>query len=169
VAFTLNAEQAVAYGSEHTEYVPSYRGIENPFGHIWKWTDGFLARGTGEYQEVYISRDRKQYSSTLNDSYIDMGHDAAANGYVKSILATTQSLSQTLRVYGDLIPTDDNGSATTYYTDYHYTAHAEGTIYGALLGGLADVGAGGGLAYLRSDYSPADAAAVIGSRLVWQK
>ena len=169
VAFTLNAEQAVAYGSEHTEYVPSYRGIENPFGHIWKWTDGFLARGTGEYQEVYISRDRKQYSSTLNDSYIDMGHDAAANGYVKSILATTQSLSQTLRVYGDLIPTDDTGSATTYYTDYHYTAHAEGTIYGALLGGPASYGTYDGLACLCSDYSPADVTADVGSRLVWQK
>ena len=128
-----------------------------------------LAKGTGEYQEIYISRDRKQYSSTLNDSYIDMGHDAAAKGYVKSILATTQSLSQTLRVYGDLIPTDDTGSATTYYTDYHYTAHAEGTIYGALLGGDATNGTRGGLAYLYSKDSPAYASAYFGSRLVWQK
>ena len=169
MAFTLNAEQAVAYGSEHTEYVPSYRGIENPFGHIWKWTDGFLARGTGVYQEVYISRDRKQYSSTLNDSYIDMGRDAAGNGYVKSILATTQSLSQTLRVYGDLIPTDDTGSATTYYTDYHYTAHEEGSIYGSRLGGDANYGAVDGLAHLASLSSPAYSDAAIGSRLVWQK
>ena len=131
--------------------------------------DGFLARGTGVYQEVYISRDRKQYSSTLNDSYIDMGRDAADNGYVKSILATTQSLSQTLRVYGDLIPTDDTGSATTYYTDYHYTAHAEGAIYGALLGGDAISGTYDGLACLRSTNLPATAYAVVGSRLVWQK
>ena len=98
-----------------------------------------------------------------------MGHDAADNGYVKSILATTQSLSQTLRVYGDLIPTDDTGSATTYYTDYHYTAHAEGAIYGARLGGDAANGTDDGPAYLRSDNSPADAAANFGSRLVWQK
>ena len=98
-----------------------------------------------------------------------MGHDAADNGYVKSILATTQSLSQTLRVYGDLIPTDNTGSATTYYTDNYYTAHAEGTIYGALWGGAAPDGAADGLAFLYSSLSPALASASFGSRLVWQK
>ena len=98
-----------------------------------------------------------------------MGHDAAVNGYVKSILATTQSLSQTLRVYGDLIPTDDTGSATTYYPDYHYTEHAEGAIYGAILGGDGHSGTLGGLACLHSTYSLADANAYVGSRLVWQK
>ena len=98
-----------------------------------------------------------------------MGHDAAAGGYVKSILATTQSLSQTLRVYGDLIPAEDTGSATAYYTDYHYTAHAEGTIYGALLGGSSLNGPIGGLVSLNSANSLAYAGAGIGSRLVWQK
>ncbi len=149
--------------------MPSYRGIENPFGHIWKWTDGFLAKGTGEFQEIYISRNRKQYASTLNDSYIDMGHDAAANGYVKSILATMQTLPQELRVYGDLIPTDDAGSPTTFYTDYHYTAHDVDVIYGARLGGSALLGTNAGLACLYSATSPAAAYALIGSRLCWQK
>lgn len=167
--FTLNAEQAQAYGSEHSESVPSYRGIENPFGHIWKWTDGFLARGTGEYQEVYISRNRAKYADTINDSYVDMGHDAAATGYVKLILATTQSLSQTLRVYGDLIPTDDTGSSTTYYCDYHYTANTEGTIYGALVGGDAYSGAIDGLACVSSYDAPASTSEAFGSRLCWSK
>ena len=100
---------------------------------------------------------------------MDMARDAAANGYVKSILATTQSLSQTLRVYGDLIPTDDTGSTTTYYTDHYYTSHAEGTIYGARLGGGASDGANDGLACLVSADSPEFAFPDIGSRLVWQK
>lgn len=167
--FTLNAEQAQAYGSEHSESVPSYRGIENPFGHIWKWTDGFLARGTGEYQEVYISRNRAKYADTINDSYVDMGHDAADIGFVKYILASQQSLPQEKRVYGDLIPTDDSGSATTFYTDYHYTAHDLDTIYGAVLGGRADIGAYDGLACVASDTSPAAASAYVGSRLCWSK
>ena len=98
-----------------------------------------------------------------------MGHDTAANGYIKSILATKQELAQELRVYGDLIPTDDSGSASTFYTDYHATAHNLDTIYGALLGCAAYCGALGGLAYLSSDGSPASANAYIGSRLVWQK
>ena len=169
VSFTLTPEQAEAYGSEHTESVPSYRGIENPFGHLFEWTDGFLAKGTGEFQEIYISRDRKQYASTLNDSYVDMGHDAAANGYVKSILATMQILPQELRVYGDLIPTDDSASANTFYTDYHYTAHDVDVIYGAFLGGNAISGASAGLAYRYSNDSPAYAGENFGSRLCWQK
>ena len=167
--FTLNAEQAQAYGSEHSESVPSYRGIENPFGHIWKRADGFLARGTGEYQEVYISRNRAKYADTINDSYVDMGHDTADNGYLKYILASQQSLPQEQRVYGDLIATDVSGSLSTFFCDYHYTAHAEGAIYGALLGGDASYGMFDGLAFLHSIISPADASASFGSRLVWQK
>jgi hypothetical protein len=172
VTFTLTAEQAEAYGSEHSESVPSYRGIENPFGHIWKWTDGFLAKGMGDdagYQEVYISRDRSQYASALNDSYVDMGHDASANGYVKAILASNASLSQDLRKYGDLIGTDDSGSASTYFCDYHYTAHALNTIYGALVGGFASSGAADGLAYVSSDDAPTHASANFGSRLCWSE
>lgn len=167
--FTLNAEQAQAYGSEHSESVPSYRGIENPFGHIWKWTDGSLARGAGEYQEVYISRNRAKYADTINDSYVDMGHDAAANGYVKYILASQQSLPQEKRVYGDLIGTDDSGTSSTFFCDYHYTAQVEGTIYGALLGGAAVDGTGDGLACVGSGNTPAYASAYVGSRLCWSK
>ena len=167
--FTLTAEQAQAYGSEHSESVPSYRGIENPFGHIWKWTDGFLARGTGEYQEVYISRNRAKYADTINDSYVDMGHGTSDNGDVKYILASQQSLPQEKRVYGDLIPTDVSGSSSTFFCDYYDISHAEGTIYGARLGGYAYDGALDGLAFLNSNSSPADTAAWIGSRLVWQK
>ena len=167
--FTLNAEQAQAYGSEHSESVPSYRGIENPFGHIWKWTDGILARGTGEYQEVYISRNRAKYADTINDSYVDMGHDEARGGYVKYILASQQSLPQEKRVYGDLIGTDLSGSSSTFFCDHRYSIHGEGTIYGAVLGGLADNGADGGLACVLSHNPPAYSDAHIGSRLCWSK
>ena len=172
VTLNFTEAQAEAYGSEFSTSVPSYRGIENPFGHIWKWTDGFLAKGMGDdagYQEVYISRDRSQYASVLNDSYVDVGHDASANGYVKAILATNASLSQDIRKYGDLIGTDDSGSASTYFCDYHYTAHALNSIYGALVGGRADDGAYGGLAFVSSDSAPTLAPAFFGSRLCWSE
>lgn len=39
----LNEDGTTRYNAP----VPSYRGIENPFGHIWKWTDGVLAKGNG--------------------------------------------------------------------------------------------------------------------------
>ena len=80
-----------------------------------------------------------------------------------------QILPQELRVYGDLIPTDDSASANTFYTGYHNTAHEVDAIYGALLGGSAGDGAYAGLAFLSSSHSPAYADAAVGSRLCWQK
>ena len=169
VAFTLNAEQAVAYGSEYTEYVPSYRGIENPFGHIWKWSDGVLCKGDGTKQDFYVSRVRGQYASTLNDSYVKVGSGAGANGYVKAIIGSVQSMAQEQRNYGDLLPSDVTGSASTYFCDYHYEAHTADTIYGAFVGGGASDGTFDGFACVYTSSAPADAIADFGSRLCWAK
>lgn len=169
VTFTLTEAQAEAYGGEHSESVPSYRGIENPFGHIWKWADGFLGVGNGEYQEVWVSRDRSQYASSLNASYVDMGHEATANGYCKAIYASDSSISQEKRVYGDIFDRDDSGSGTTYFCDYHYHANANGSVYGLLVGGDAFYGASGGLAFLYADNAPGSRYAYIGSRLCWSE
>lgn len=168
--FTLTEAQAEAYGSEHSESVPSYRGIENPFGHVWKWTDGFLGVGVnGEYQEVYVCREPAKYSSTVTADYTDMGHEATANGYCKAILPSDASLSQEKRVYGDLFDRDDSGSASTYFCDYHYHANSDGSVYGLLVGGGAYNGAHDGLADLAADNGPADASAYLGSRLCWSE
>ena len=170
VTFTLTPEQAEAYGSEHSESVPSYRGIENPFGHIWKWTDGVLGKGVnGEYQEIYVSRDPSQYASTLNDSYVDMGREATANGYCKAILASDPSHPQEQRVYGDIFDRDNSGSASTFFCDYHYHANANNIIYGLRVGGGADGDAVDGLACLGVNGTPGDVVSVIGSRLCWSE
>lgn len=167
--FTLTAEQAEAYGSEHSESVPSYRGIENPFGHIWKWADGLLCKGDGTKQDFYVSRVRGQYASTLNDSYVKVGSGAGAIGYVKAIIGSSQSMAQEQRNYGDLLPSDVTGSASTYFCDYHYEAHIADTIYGAYVGGSAGNSASDGMAYVDTDDAPADTNANVGSRLCWAK
>ena len=169
VTFTLNEAQAEAYGSEHSESVPSYRGIENPFGHIYKWTDGFLGVGNGEYQEVYVCRDPEKYSSSVTADYTDIGHEATANGYCKYIIASDSALDQAIRVYGDIFDRDDSGSASTFFCDYHYHGVADGTTYGLLVGGLATGGSDDGLAFLRASSAPSDAIASIGSRLCWSE
>jgi hypothetical protein len=167
--FTLTAEQAEAYGSEHSESVPSYRGIENPFGHIWKWADGLLCKGDGTKQDFYVSRVRGQYASTLNDSYVKVGSGAGANGYVKAIIGSVQSMAQEQRNYGDLLPSDVTGSASTYFCDYHYEAHTADTIYGAFVGGSAHYGTSVGIACVHSGAAPAFTGAHFGSRLCWAK
>ena len=170
VDYVFSEAQAEAHGAEYTAHVPSYRGIENPFGHIWKWTDGVLGKGVNdEYQEIYVSRDPAQYASTLNDSYVDMGHEATANGYCKAILASDPSHPQEQRVYGDIFDRDDSGSASTFFCDYHYHANANNSIYGLRVGGDAYDGASDGLALLNVNNAPALASAVIGSRLCWSE
>ena len=167
--FTLTAEQAEAYGSEHSVSVPSYRGIENPFGHIWKWADGLLCKGDGTKQDFYVSRVRGQYASALNDSYVKVGSGSGTNGYVKAIIGSSQSMAQEQRNYGDLLPSDVTGSSSTYFCDYHLEAHTADTIYGAYVGGSAGNSADDGMAYVRTILSPADTSAYLGSRLCWAK
>lgn len=171
--FVLTEAQAEAYGAEHTESVPSYRGIENPFGHIWKWTDGFLGVGhTGsDYQEIYVCRNPEYYASSVNEHYIHFtDHEAAANGYCKAIVATdVNNLAAEIRVYGDIFDRDDDGSASTYFCDYHYHTNTEGGVYGLLVGGGADDGSNDGLACFYAPYAPAYANAYIGSRLCWSE
>lgn len=168
--FTLDEAQAEAYGSEHSESVSSYRGIENPFGHIYKWTDGFLGVGVnGEYQEVYVCREPAKYSSTVTADYTDIGHEATANGYCKAILPSSASLSQAIRAYGDIFDRDNSGSSSTFFCDYHYHGNADGTVYGLRVGGSASNGADDGLAYLSAANAPSYANASIGSRLCWSE
>lgn len=168
--FTLTPEQAAAYGSEHSESVPSYRGIENPFGHIWKWTDGFLGMGTGEYQEIYVCRDANKYASVVTSDYVHFStHEAAANGYCKAIVASDPNLQAEIRVFGDIFDRDDSGSDSTYFCDYHYHANTEGTVYGLLVGGAAYGGSEAGLACFAADGGPAGAYASTGSRLTWSE
>ena len=165
----MSEAQAEAYGSEFSTSVPSYRGIENPFGHIWKWTDGFLGVGNGEYQEVYVCRDPEKYSSSVTADYTDMGHEASANGYCKYIYASDSAIDQAKRVYGDIFDRDDSGSASTFFCDYHYHANADGSVYGLRVGGSANSGSNDGLAYLNADNAPSNAYAYIGSRLCWSE
>ena len=168
--FTLTPEQAAAYGSEHSESVPSYRGIENPFGHIWKWTDGFLGMGAGEYQEIYVCRDASKYASVVTSDYIHFStHEAAANGYCKAIVASDPNLQAEIRVFGDIFDRDDSGSNSTYFCDYHYYANTEGTVYGLQVGGAATYGSDAGLAYFYAYDGPAIALAFVGSRLCWSE
>lgn len=170
VTFTLTPEQAEAYGSEHSESVPSYRGIENPFGHIWKWADGVLGKGVnGEYQEIYVSRDPSQYASSLNDSYVNMGREATDNGYCKAILASEPSYPQEQRVYGDIFDRDNSGSGSTFFCDYHYHAYSNNIIYALRVGGGAGEFAAEGLACMSTTNETKISSTNVGSRLCWSE
>lgn len=144
-------------------FVPRYRGIENPFGHIWKWTDGILVEihpdsETGNaVSKVYVCEDPSKFSSTSVANYKYVGLEARENGYVKDIIFGDD---------GEIIPSEVGGGSTSYFCDYHYTnIPSSTTLRGVLFGGDASNGARAGLVCAYSSSAPSHADTVIGSRL----
>ena len=154
--FALSAEQAAAYGSSHSESVPSYRGIENPFGHIWQWTDGVLNVVADGVSSAYICKDRSHYASALNGYYVKHGEMPAGGGWISKVIMGDD---------GDILPSGcSGGDSGKFYCDYLWNTASAGTC-GVLLGGGADLGAACGFVCSLADPAPSSASAGIGSRL----
>ena len=138
-----------------TTMVNSYRGIENPFGHIFKWADGIKFN----QHNIYICSDRSKYSSASAGTDYDLkGVKCSTDGYAKQMFIGTD-------LRGDIVPTAVGGGTTTYYCDYYYQANTPTTWYAAALGGFALYGANDGLSSLISNSSVSSSVAYYGSRL----
>ena len=144
--------------------VPRYRGVENPFGHIWQWTDGInirisptSANGGDDLSKVFVCSDPAKFTDSNYNGYSHVGNEARSEGYAKSHI---------FGEYGEIIPDAVGGGSTTYLCDYHYTnIPTSETLRGVLFGGAADSGAGAGFAYAATHYVPSYTYANIGSRL----
>lgn len=147
--------------------VPSYRGIENIFGHLWKWTDGVhikvQSEEAGGKSILYTSDNPANYQDTDYEGYEEKGYVSRANGCVRDIIFGRD---------GDFYVSEDGGtggSYTTYFSDYSYTnIHESGEpLRGLLLSGHANLGSYAGLVYVHSSVGPATTHACIGSRLCY--
>lgn len=144
-------------------YVPRYRGVENPFGHLWQWTDGINVRispnepdGDG-LSKVYVCSDPSKFNDTNYDGYTYVGDEVRTQAYVKEVIFGEG---------GEIMPSVVGGSTTTYFCDYHYTnIPAAETLRGVLFGGSAINGAYAGFVSAHSISAPSYAYAYIGSRL----
>lgn len=145
--------------------VARYRGVENPFGHVWQWTDGLNLRisantsaGGDGLSRIFTCSDPAKFSDTGYDGYKYIGDAPRAEGYMKDIVFGED---------GDIVPISTGGSSTTYFCDYWYTAIPDSgeSLRGVLFGGYASYGAYAGLAYAGSSNAPSSAFAYFGSRL----
>ena len=165
VPFTMPTEYDPDAQSPVTTNVPRYRGVENPFGHIWKWTDGINVRisptvenGGDGLSKVFVCSDPALFKDNGYDGYSHVGNEARNEGYVKEIIGGE---------YGEIMPAICSGAgSTTFFCDYHYTniPTAE-TLRGVLFGGSAVSGSGAGFASAHSYYAPSYTSAYFGSRL----
>lgn len=139
--------------------VPRYRGIENTFGHIWKWTDGVLVNvvaGASGTSAVYACSSPSLFSSTSYSNYRSVGNEVRSDGFVKEI-----HFGQ----YGDITAKTGGGSANTYYHDYHYGNIGSTSLRGLLFGGVTNSGANAGLVCSYSYHVPTLTHPAVGSRL----
>lgn len=152
---TYNALASDNTATYYAAPVPRYRGIQNPFGHIWKWTDGINIRGDGTTREAFVTTDTTKFSDTAYDGYSDRGSMCREVGYPVTMM---------LGKYADLLCKTVGGSSSTYWCDYYYTSTSV-NLWGAMVGSDARHGGSAGLSSLSSDGVPATSDVGIGSRL----
>lgn len=146
-------------GTHATLMANRYRGIENPFGHIWKYTDGAniqVTTGDSGLSILWTTDDPSNFSDTSYTGYDKKGNICRTNGYAKKML---------LGEDGDIVATEVGGSSSTYWCDYYYTYTQANRLQVVLVGGNADHGSGAGLANVTTHYAPSDAYRNVGSRL----
>lgn len=153
-----------------TVNVPRYRGIENPFGHVWKNVIDVVVAGTDN--SVYICKDYTKFgtfeggTNPTAEQLIAAGYElqdfkesTITGQYVKKLVNNNQA---------DLFPTvvGNGASATTYYCDYHQTS-ATATPRTLLIGGSSGDGSSAGLFYLGSAYGLGISSASVGARITF--
>nr|DAL74916.1 MAG TPA: tail collar fiber protein [Bacteriophage sp.] len=146
-------------GTHATLMANRYRGIENPFGHIWKYTDGAniqVTTGDAGLSILWTTDDPSNFGDTSYTGYDKKGNICRTNGYAKKML---------LGEDGDIVPTEVGGSSSTYWCDYYYTYTSANRMQVVLVGGNAGDGSLAGLAGVNTVSAPSAAYRNVGSRL----
>lgn len=146
-------------GTHATLMANRYRGIENPFGHIWKYTDGAniqVTTGDAGLSILWTTDDPSNFSDTSYTGYNKKGNICRTNGYAKKML---------LGEDGDIVATEIGGSSSTYWCDYYYTYTSANRMQVVLVGGYAGHGSSAGLASVGTADAPSVAGRDVGSRL----
>lgn len=146
-------------GTHATLMANRYRGIENPFGHIWKHTDGAniqVTTGDAGLSILWTTDDPSNFSDTSYTGYNKKGNICRTNGYAKKML---------LGEDGDIVATEIGGSSSTYWCDYYYTYTSANRMQVVLVGGGADNGSNTCLADVATKDTPSGAYRHFGSRL----
>lgn len=122
-------------GAPYSFSVPSYRGFQNYFGHLWQNANGVLVKANADSEggttEMYVSEDPATWSDSDETIMAFAGNISRFSGYVKDI------------EFPYMAPIQTGAGSTTYYADYLYVSYpSSGSSYRTLLlGGSAYHGA----------------------------
>lgn len=163
---TVTIQQTDSSGSNTTTTTRKcnrYRGIENPFGHVWKHTDDVISVYISGYgARFWYKCDSPDHfgDSISNDNpyYKNIAANAVVTGYKTKIVTTSTCDFFALSC--------NNGSETTYWCDYNWD-NTDGSLHCLLIGGDSDAGGQAGLFFLHSYHGVGFSFAHIGSRLTY--
>ena len=154
-SWNTNHEEGDTACNTDGHHACKYRGIENPWGNVWKWVDGI----TFSKEKVYLCLDPTKYvSENTAQPYNYVGDRPMSNGYCKKVehFDKFPLLGYTAEI---------GGGDSTYYCDYHYQASG-GTVLD--VGGAWNGGSSAGLWYWDGGYSASYADSSIGGRLCYK-
>lgn len=163
---TVTIQQTDSSGSNTTTTTRKcnrYRGIENPFGHVWKHTDDVVSVYISGYgARFWYKCDSPDHfgDSISNDNpyYKNIAANAVVTGYKTKIVTTSTCDFFALSC--------NNGSETTYWCDYNWD-NTDGSLHCLLIGGGSGDGGQAGLFYLSSTDGVGTSNASVGSRLTY--
>lgn len=163
---TVTIQQTDSSGSNTTTTTRKcnrYRGIENPFGHVWKHTDDVISVYISGYgARFWYKCDSPDHfgDSIPNDNpyYKNIAANAVVTGYKTKIVTTSTCDFFALSC--------NNGSETTYWCDYNWD-NTDGSLHCLLIGGHSDNGGWAGLFHLASSNGVGGSYANVGSRLTY--
>lgn len=163
---TVTIQQTDSSGSNTTTTTRKcnrYRGIENPFGHVWKHTDDVISVYISGYgARFWYKCDSPDHfgDSISNDNpyYKNIAANTVVTGYKTKIVTTSTCDFFALSC--------NNGSETTYWCDYNWD-NTDGSLHCLLIGGSSGAGGQAGLFALNSNIGVGISLADVGSRLTY--
>ena len=126
-----------------------YRWIENLWGNVYQWVDGFNANGT----TAYYCTDPSKYADDTATGYTKIG-TLPGSGWIKDLTVTDNGL---------LIPKTSGGSETTYIPDYANSSSGWRVLY---VGGDWCGGSSAGLLCFNANYTSSNSNSDISARLL---
>lgn len=158
--FTASGQIFQIVGSSFTYSIPVFFGLENLYGHLWKFCSGInfmvQAADSGGKSFAYVNPVWATRSAVNVDAYTLIGEIPRADGYIKSLIT------------GWNVPKNTTGGgSTSYMSDYLYqNVPASGISLRCLLvSGYAYNGTYAGLRTASSYYAPSAGYTTVGARL----
>ena len=156
VTNSVNTPSGSPVSNTSGSHACKYRGIENPWGNVWKWCDGIFFY----YYDIYVCTKPNAYTSDgqQGSEYTIYGARPRDDGFVKTVAPLKDSLIQYV--------TDASASANTYYCDKSMVYY--GNNCALLCGGAWNFGDSAGLWCWNGSSSASTSSNNIGGRLCYK-